>query len=403
MYFFKKNTINIIKIKINFLLVLSSLFFFTNTYGNEKFVGFVDSLQGEAFTTNGEETVELNEFDQIFINQKIIVGSNSSATISFVDNSFLTLDSNTEFVVEKFEDTSEEPTFLLSMINGKFSFESGRIAKAAKGLMKILLPGKEKNDLEIKSSTMILGLRGTLITGSNFETSKKVSLIEDSLGKVGEINIDYGGETITINEPSSGINISENNEIQNTILNEEESAEVKNLIKEITIKSATQSEEKIERAIAKQLASGTIPDANGDGIADSSDVEAYKAELLGLKKSKLDFVVEQSTDDLSLLSDIIVNSNSDQSMGLMENMMENNSESASLLMTEIVEQDFDIFSHVSTAETGNFENLRETIVAEMIQDDSAFVADTMAQMMAVGDTEMGTYMMNEIANAQPID
>ena len=191
MYLFKKNTFNLIKIKINFLLILSSLFFFTNTYGNEKFVGFIDSLQGEAFTTNGEETVKLNEFDQIFINQKIIVGSNSSATISFVDNSFLTLDSNTEFVVEKFEDTSEEPTFLLSMINGKFSFESGRIAKAAKGVMKILLPGKEKNDLEIKSSTMILGLRGTLITGSNFETSKKVSLIEDSLGKVGEINIDY--------------------------------------------------------------------------------------------------------------------------------------------------------------------------------------------------------------------
>ena len=48
-------------------------------------------------------------------------------------------------------------------------------------------------------------------------------------------------------------------------------------------------------------------------------------------------------------------------MGLMENMIENNSESASLLMTEIVEQDFDIFSHVSTAQTGNFENLRETI------------------------------------------
>ena len=73
----------------------------------------------------------------------------------------------------------------------------------------------------------------------------------------------------------------------------------------------------------------------------------------------------------------------------MENMIENNSESAALLMTEIVEQDFDIFSHVSTSQTGNFENLRETIVTEMIQDDSDFVADTMAQMMAVGNTEMG--------------
>ena len=45
---------------------------------------------------------------------------------------------------------------------------------------------------------------------------------------------------------------------------------------------------------------------------------------------------------------------------------------------------------------------RETIVTEMIQDDSAFVADTMAQMMAVGNTAMGAYMMNEISNTQPI-
>ena len=49
------------------------------------------------------------------------------------------------------------------------------------------------------------------------------------------------------------------------------------------------------------------------------------------------------------------------------------------------------------------DNLRETIVTEMIQDDGAYVADTMAQMMAVGDTAMGAYMMNEIVNAQPID
>ena len=68
-------------------------------------------------------------------------------------------------------------------------------------------------------------------------------------------------------------------------LSEEEKNSVVDSIKEITVQSATKSEEKIERAIAKQLASGTIPDANGDGIADSADVEAYKAELLGLKKS----------------------------------------------------------------------------------------------------------------------
>ena len=60
-------------------------------------------------------------------------------------------------------------------------------------------------------------------------------------------------------------------------------------MKEIAVQSATKSEESIERAITKQLAAGTIPDANGDGVADLADVEAYKAELIGLNESKLEY------------------------------------------------------------------------------------------------------------------
>ena len=81
--------------------------------------------------------------------------------------------------------------------------------------------------------------------------------------------------------------------------------------------------------------------------------------------------------------------------------MKSNADSAALLMTEIVEQDFDIFSHVAEAEIGNFEALRETIVTEMIEDDSDFIADTMAQMMAVSGAEMSSYIVNEITNFEP--
>jgi len=337
MYLFKKNTIYLIKIKVHFLLILSSLFFFTNTHANEKFVGFIDSLQGDAFIIKGEETIKLNEFDQIFINDKIITDAGSSIIISFIDNSLLTLKDKSEFSVKEFDKDSSKPLFFLSITDGKFTFESGSIAKNKDGEMKVKLSG-----LDVK-------LNGTLITGENSGGKKNVSLLEDSTGNLGtlEIGIEGSNETKVISDSASGVSLNFTEEEQlalssgdsnnltttlssseDTQLSEDEKNSVVNSIKEITVQSATKSEEKIERAIAKQLASGTIPDANGDGIADSADVEAYKAELLGLKKSKLDYVVEQSTDDLSLLSDIIVNSNSDQSMGLMENMMENNSESA---------------------------------------------------------------------------
>jgi hypothetical protein len=292
--------------------------------------------------------------------------------------------------------------------------------------------------MKIDLSGMDVKLGGTLVVGQNISGNKTVTLIEDSKGNLGTIEVGLLGgllgETKVITDNASGVslNLSEEQQealikagaagatgeelelalaelealeeeetLEETIMSEEETIQVVEEIKEVIVKAATKSEEKIERAVTKQLAAGTIPDANGDGVADLADVEAYKKELIGLNKSKLESIIEESKEDLSLLSEIIVNSESDQSMGLMEDLMEASAESAALLMSEIVEQEFDIFSHVAEAETGNFEALRETIVSEMIDNQSDYVADTMAQMMAVGSSEMSSYMINEITNVDP--
>ena len=395
--------IRLILKKINLLLTLSFLFFATVIYAEEKFVGFIESLEGKANKEGKEKIIHLNEFDQIFINQKISIDLNSSATISFIDNSVLTLDGGSEFTIKKFDNISQEPSFILSIINGNFTFESGRIAKVINGVMKVILPGKNKKDLEVDSTAMILGLRGTLITGSNSDDTKQVALVEDSMGKVGTLDIDVGGQTITVTKPSTGINISENNEIQNTILSDEETKQIKNKVKEIAVNSATQSEEKIERAISKQLALGTIPDSNGDGIADSKDIEAYKAELMNLKETKLDYLVNQSGVDSSLISEIIINSDSNQSMQLMEGMMENNQDNVSILMDQITKDGFDVFTHMGNANEGNFEDLRGNIVSGMMNDQSEFSVNAMAKVMAASDEAMGLYLVNEITSYTPTD
>ena len=71
MYLLKKNIFKPIKIRINLLLILSITFFHATSYANEKFIGFVDSLEGNAVIIKGEDSIKLNEFDQIFINDKI--------------------------------------------------------------------------------------------------------------------------------------------------------------------------------------------------------------------------------------------------------------------------------------------------------------------------------------------
>ena len=77
----------------------------------------------------------------------------SSIVVSFIDNSILTLESNSEFFVEKFDKISEEPSFIIAIIKGKFAFESGTVAKNDKGIMKI------------KLGEMEIDLKGTAITG----------------------------------------------------------------------------------------------------------------------------------------------------------------------------------------------------------------------------------------------
>ena len=88
-----KNKIVLILKKINLLLTLSIsiLLFVNNVSAEENFLGFIESLEGKANKIVGDEKIKLNEFDQIFLNDKILVGPASSVVISFVDNSILSI------------------------------------------------------------------------------------------------------------------------------------------------------------------------------------------------------------------------------------------------------------------------------------------------------------------------
>ena len=222
---------------------------------------------------------------------------------------------------------------------GNFTFESGTIAKNKNGNMKINL------------SEMEIGLNGTLVSGFNSGEEKQISLVKDSLGKVGTLSVTVGDQTTTITNPSTGISLSGNNAIQQTTLSEEETSQIKDFIKEVTVDAQTETEEDINRAVAKQLAAGTIPDANGDGITDANDMDFYKAQLFEFKGTRMGYYMEMSDgDDIGLMSDMIRYSDPSQSIQLMQGMMENDPANASLMMSEVSKDGFDVFSHISNAE-----------------------------------------------------
>ena len=403
MYLFKKNTIDLIKIKINLLLILSILFFSTNIYAEEKFVGFIESLDGKAFKNDNGKKIKLNVFDQIFVGSEIVIESNSNATISFLDNSIFTLSSDSTFVVKNFDNLSQNPEFIILFNKGNFTFESGTIAKNKNGNMKINI------------SEMEVALNGTLITGSNSDEEQQVSLVEDSMGRVGTLSVTVGDQTTTITDPSKGISLSGNNEIEEISLSEEETNQVKKFIKEVTVDAQTDTEEDINRAVAKQLAAGTIPDANGDGISDLTDLDLYKAQLYEFKGSRMGYYMEMSAgNDMGLMSDMIRYSDPSQSMQLMQGMMDYDPANAALMMNEVSKEGFDIFSHMNNAENisenmiysggdANFEDVRAALVSGMMLDTSEEAIDTMARVMAVSDPSMSSYLVNEITNFEGND
>ena len=75
---------------------------------------------------------------------------------------------------------------------------------------------------------MEVGLSGTLVSGLNNEGEKQIALVEDSMGKIGSLDITIGDQTTTITSPSTGISLSGNNQIQQTTLDQEETNQIKN-------------------------------------------------------------------------------------------------------------------------------------------------------------------------------
>ena len=194
-----KKTVGLVLKNFSVLLLLFVLFANNGLRAQEaekKFVGFIDSLEGSVNKEDVDDLIKLNAFDQIFTNDKIKIGSNSSIVVSFIDNSILTLQSDSEFVVEKFDKISEEPSFIIAITKGKFAFESGTIAQNDKGIMKINL-GEMEIDLEASA-----------IIGSIFEKKSEVSMVPKTTGGNNPITVCADGECITITEPHTGVEFS---------------------------------------------------------------------------------------------------------------------------------------------------------------------------------------------------
>ena len=158
-----------------FKAILFYIFTLAPVYSSDLKIGSITEITGEviAITEEGDERI-LDNLDEIFLKDEILIGESSSATLQFDDNTTIVMKELTSLNVSEFENSGAKKTFQAKVGKGKIIIESGAIAKNSNGEMLIDL------------SNMSLGIRGTRFNASiKLNGNSEVALAEDSFGNVG--------------------------------------------------------------------------------------------------------------------------------------------------------------------------------------------------------------------------
>ena len=366
-----------------FKIFLFYLFSINIAVSEEIKIGSITEIKGEiiAITEEGDERI-LDVFDEIFLKDEILIGESSSATIQFDDNTTIVMKELTSLNVSEFEKSGAKQKFQAKVGKGKIIIETGAIAKNANGEMLIDL------------SNMSLGIRGTRFNANiKPNGNSEVALAEDSFGNVGQIEISSEGQSTSLTSTDQVIEVTEAREIAQRVQSEEEKQELKS-VNETLVKVSKIDENELTQQLEEKLAKGNLKDANNDGVVDESDIEATKEIIKQEKKQKIDFIVENSSDEnTNFLSDVIDQSDEQNIGETIEKIIETKDTLVEGVVGNLSDKDNE-FITTSTSDGAGLikEKIFETIVAK--ETDKS--AEVLSKVMAKADTATINSVINNI-------
>ncbi len=159
-----------------------------------EFIGVIGAAIGEIKNQNNEK---LENGSKIFYGDTIISDSQSNAQILFLDQTVLTLGSDTELTIDEFiyDPESNEGSFVSNVKSGTVKFITGQISN------------KNPDNLEVKMPSGTLGARGTeFVVLSESNDKSTVVLLgpgpANSLGMIpGNLILSDGITSINITQP----------------------------------------------------------------------------------------------------------------------------------------------------------------------------------------------------------
>jgi hypothetical protein len=161
--------------------------------------GTVEEVQGTVRAQTGEEQPRKLEKGSIFfVTDRITTEVDSSVKLLFDDNTTFNIGNESELVIDKFSyhKAEEGNSFSSRILKGSFRFVTGLIAK------------EKPEDMEVKTTVAVIGIRGTNVIGETTSTSATIILLEpeDTTRKT-SIQVANQFGSVIIDQPGYGTEI----------------------------------------------------------------------------------------------------------------------------------------------------------------------------------------------------
>ena len=164
-------------------------------------IGVVQNLGGSvrAVRANGM-SVELKIGDPVFQGDVIETIGLGSVGLIFNDNSTISLSENGRMVLDEFvyDPATESGSSATSLVQGVFSFVSGKIAKSGDDAMSVTTP------------VATIGIRGTTVAGRAAQEGQEntIALLNDPDGGVGQITISNAAGSQVLSQAGQAVTLS---------------------------------------------------------------------------------------------------------------------------------------------------------------------------------------------------
>ena len=163
-------------------------------------IGQMSESQGTVSVTHADGVkTALSIGDAIYQGDVLETGAESSAAVVFVDDTIFTLDGDGRMIMDEmvYDPDTQSGIFNAQVVQGVFSFVSGKVAKTAPDGMVITTP------------TNTIGIRGSTVLGRAAAegAENKITLVTDVDGNVGEIVVSTPLGTIVLNVPGASTSV----------------------------------------------------------------------------------------------------------------------------------------------------------------------------------------------------